>query len=114
MTAFPTIGAPSYGKYGQKLHKAQTRIPFESGVVQSAARHTSARYIFRIGWKALTTADYGLLVTHFTANQGGTFAWTHPLTSVVYTVRYADDALPEAVPVAPGYWELDDLILEEA
>jgi len=112
MAAFPTIAKPSPGKFGQQIHKAQTRIPFESGVVQSAAKHTSSRYTFTLGWDALLLSSWVLVVSHFDKNQGSTFSYTHPTTSVSYTVRYQGDALPQANYLNATYVQVDGLVLE--
>jgi len=112
MAAFPTISNPAPGKFSQQVHKAQTRIPFESGVVQSAVKHTSPRYIFSLGWNALPIDDWNSVETHFDKNQGSTFSYTHPTTSVVYTVRYQGDSLPQANYINATYVQVDGLVLE--
>ena len=109
--AFPTLPSPS--DFSKQLNKAQTRIPFESGVVQSAAKHTASRYIFSLGWKVLSTSNWALVVTHFDTYQGSVFTYTDP-TSAVYSVRYQGDALPSARYLTTGFVEVLGLILEEA
>lgn len=112
--AFPSIANPSPGRFSQQLVKAQTRIPFESGVVQSAAKHTVSRYIFKLGWASISTTQWALVETHFDTVQGSTFTYTHPTTSTSYTVRYQSDALPEAIYITADEVDVDGLILEEA
>lgn len=118
MGAWPSIQAPAEEYFAEWMEKGQVRTEFENGVVQSRARATSERMVFKLGWKGLSNTDWGSIKTHFAANIGGTFSWTHPISSTSYTVRYRDDRLPEARP--NGYtggstaWDIQGLILEEA
>jgi len=99
MSDFPSsLPEPSKGFLRQKFIKAQVLTPYENGVQQSRGKHTSGRWFFTIGWRTLSTTEYGVLKTHFEDNVGGTFNWTHPITSTVYVVRYLGDELPEATP----------------
>jgi hypothetical protein len=119
MADWPSISDPAFDLYAQTLVKAQIKTEFENGKVQSRARATSARLVVSLGWHALSNTDYSSLQTFFTNNIGGTFNWTHPLTSTVYVMRFTSDALPGAKP--SGYsadgtiaWELTGLELEQS
>lgn len=114
MANFPSIQKPSQKLFGQQLSRHQVKTGFEGGTVQSFPKHTSSRWVFTLGWAALPDADFISLYQHFDQNQGTTFNYTHPLTSTVYSVRYADDALPNAVSDGLGHWALSGLRLEEA
>lgn len=114
MADFPDIREPDWTQFRQKKYKKQVRTEMASGKVQSRPAHTAIKYIFTIGWKWLTTTDYGLLETHFEENIGDTFNWTHPDTTV-YIVRYASDEFPEVSQLDGNYWlGPEELILEEA
>lgn len=118
MAAWPAISAPDADLFQQAIQKPLVRTEFESGVVQSRARATSARRRFILGWHALSNTDYETLVTFFETYQGDTFTYTHPVTSTSYTVRFSNDELPPAR--VSGWiggtecWALSGLELEEA
>ena len=114
MADFPSIRTSDWTLFKEVRKRAQVKSPFESGAVQSRPRHTSSRWAFEIGWNWITDDDYALLVTHFDENQGGAFNWTHILTGATHSVRYVEDALPEAVPIGTDYFSLKGLRLEEA
>ena len=112
MGAYPTLSMNPEFPLDVDVYKPQVRTQFEDGVVQSRARATKARDIFRLVYRSLPEADKVLLKTHFEANVGGTFSWTNPQDSVTYTVRYKDDKLPLRT-IAYKLWHAD-FILEEA
>lgn len=114
MADFPTtIRKSDWDLFSQVRVKKQVRTRMESGVVQSRALYTASKWLFKIGWKYLTTSEYDTLVTFFDANLGGSFNFTHPITDVVYVVRFTQDNLPESPPIGEDYWSLSGLELEE-
>ena len=113
MDDFPSIALPDWELFSQTKRKGQIKTNFESGVVQTRARHTSSKWIFTLGWLGLSPSDYSDLVDFFDSHIGDTFHYTHPTTLVTYTVRFADDVLPEASSVGWNYWKLTGLRLEE-
>ena len=114
MADFPDIRDPDWLLYSQRKYKRQLKSPMESGRVLSRPVHTAIKYIFTIGWKWLTVADYVLLETHLEENIGSTFNWTHS-DLTVYVVRYANDVFPEVKQLDGDYWlGPEELILEEA
>lgn len=118
MVDFSIARIPSPKYFSQTIFKPQLQTPFESGAVQSRARATSAKMKFKIGWEGLTETELQTLYTFFEVNVGGTFNWTHPITSTVYVVRFTQDALSEAkfIGMLDGEqaWELGPVLLEEA
>ena len=119
MVDFPTsLPVPSKQFFSQRLIQKQLKTKMESGAVQSRPQHTSSRWEFTIGWQIVTQTQYAALCTFFTGNIGGTFNWTHPITTTVYVVRFAKGELPPAkhgghVDDVFG-WTLSGLILEQA
>lgn len=118
MTDFPTLPTPSWQFFKQTPIKSQIITPFESGKVQSRPRHTSMRWKFTIGWQALTQTDYATLYTFYEDYVGTTFNWTHPITSTVYSVKFAGtDAFTEARPAGmlngEFAWEISGIELEQ-
>jgi hypothetical protein len=108
---WPSIANPDY-PLTDEVNYPQIRTEFESGTVQSRPRWTRARRTFTLRWGAMTEAHYALLEAAFVADQGTTFSWTNPASSVTYTVRYKGDSLKGAVTM-PGRRQVE-LILEEA
>ena len=92
MSAFPSIRTPSTIR---EVHqRGQIKTEFESGYVHSRARATTSRKKFVLGWSGLNETDLASVLSHFDSNLGGTFNWTHNLTSAVYVVRYSEDSIP--------------------
>jgi len=119
MTDWPSsLPDTSREHFLQRPVKAQIKTQFESGAVQSRPKHTSTRWVFTLGWKKLTTTQYATLHAFFTSYIGSTFNFTHPETSTVYVVRFAEGELPDASPL--GYidgtfsYTLTGLVLEQA
>jgi hypothetical protein len=77
----------------EELLIPQIRTEFEAGYVQSRRRGTRERRKWALEWDVLTNAQRITLQSFFIARQGSTFAWTHPVTLVSYTVRFSDDAV---------------------
>lgn len=95
----------------EKTQKGQIKSDFAGGYVQSRAKWTRARKTFELSWVAMSNVDKNALESFFESNIGGTFTWTHPLTSTSHTVRFAEDELQaEYVPV--NFWRVY-LTLEE-
>jgi len=115
MTDFPsTIQTSDWRLFREKPKKRQIKTTFESGHVQSRAGATQMKREFTIGWPSMSRTDYDSLVTFFESYQGTVFNFTHPITSVVYSVRFMENELPEAEPIGTAYVKLDGLKLEEA
>lgn len=118
MANFPSLPTPSWQFFDQNPVKAQLASPFEFGRSQSRPKHTSTRWKFTIGWQALGQTDYGTLCTFYDTYIGAAFNWTHPITSVVYSVRFGNnDEFPKAKPAGmiggEFAWEISGIILEQ-
>lgn len=72
----------------------------ESGKKRRLSKRAAGIYGFSLMFERLTTADANTLWAFYVAKKGGgtSFTWTNPITSVEYTVVFADDDL------AQGYW----------
>ena len=92
MSDFPSIRTPSDIRGDH--YKGQVRAEFKAGYVHSHAAHTRSRKRFWLIWAGLNETDLASLLSHVDSNLGGTFNWTHPLTSVEYVVRYLEDHIP--------------------
>ena len=90
--SWPSMALPEY-PLGEETNFPQVRSEFESGAVQSRPKWSRSRKVFTLHWSKMSSTDYGTLHTFFLANQGLAITWTHPLTSVSYTVRFKDDSL---------------------
>lgn len=90
MADYPTLSRnPSYPLTDDAEDPA-IKSDFEAGYTQTRARFTRTRRVFEVGYKAMTNADKLLLEAFADTVKGGvdSFAWTHPITSVSYTVRF--------------------------
>jgi hypothetical protein len=92
MANFPTLSrAPSFPLDPDgELEDVILRSSAEAGYEQTRPRTTRARRTFGLNYKALSNADVALLRTFETTtlrNGADSFAWTHPLSATVYTVR---------------------------
>lgn len=100
MADWPNIPAADFGTE-ESVYKPQVRTPFEGNYSQSRPATTRAIRIFPLAWSVMSEPDYQTLEAFFIANQGNSFNWTHPITSVGYVCRFVGDALP-SVWLAPG------------
>ena len=92
MPTFPTLSKPpSYPLDPDgEIEDVVMRSPQEAGYEQTRPRTTRARRNFGVNYQALPDADTDLLRTfEITTLRNGAdaFAWTHPLSGTVYTVR---------------------------
>jgi hypothetical protein len=89
---WPSIAAPTFGST-EEDYRPQIRTEFDGNYVQSRVRATRSvkRWVWR--WNYMTEADYQTLITFFQTNQGGSFNFTHPVTSVAYACRFSGNSL---------------------
>ncbi len=118
--AFPLVSNQSktsdWELFKEVRSKPQVITPFESGAGQSRARVTSSRWKFQVGYAKMSTANLAILVLFFDENQGGSFTFVHPIKGTSHTIRFSDNALPEATPVGTGSdarWNIEGINLEE-
>jgi len=107
MASFPSsLPDPEVHGLEEDYNKTAVRTEFEAGYVQSRARFTRARRTWsKIYWTGLSSSDLSTLLTFFNTYQGDSFTWTHPITSVEYTVRFSCDKVNYKY-VAPEYYEV--------
>lgn len=92
--AFPTLSqvpAVPIAPDGE-LEDVILRTPTDAGYVQTRPRFTRARRTWGLNYPALSNADADILRDYerLTLHNGADpFAWTHPISSVVYTVQLA-------------------------
>lgn len=96
MSDFPTLSTPpvyplKQSRDGDQFIKSKT----EAGYVITRSRYSRARLKFNVSYQNISAADKALLETLIDEVDGeiGYFTWTHPITSVSYTVRF--DKTPE-------------------
>ncbi len=113
MADWPSIENPSRIVEGH--FKAQVRTEFEGGYVHTRARHTRSRKWFKIFWDLMPYADLATLLTFFDANLGGTFNWTHPITSTAYVVRFSEDEITykHVGPAGAGWYSVETRLEEK-
>lgn len=84
---------PNPSSITESFNKAQIRTPFEDGSVQSRVKHTRGRGMWELSYTEIFIEDAYAIRDFFYANQGDTFNWTHPVSGVVYEVRFSDDEI---------------------
>jgi len=102
MTDFPTIQKPKYNGLEGRVIKKQVRNETEANYVISRRRSLRSRGAWNLQWDSLPEIDYQTLITFFEANQGSNFNWIHPVTSVVYDVRFIGDEITDNIPHFEG------------
>lgn len=110
MANWPSISPPDYG-LSEDFYKPQVRTEFEGNYVQSRPRSTRAVHRWSLKWSALLESEFQTLKTFFDTNQGTSFTWTHPLTSVSYSCRFSTDTLTSRI-VVNDYREVECSIEE--
>jgi len=91
MPAFPTLSKNPEYPLSEDREDSTVRSDFEGGYEITRPRWTRTRKLFSVRYKTLPDADKTLLDTFMDTVSGGAdaFTWTHPKTSVTYTVRFA-------------------------
>jgi hypothetical protein len=89
--AWPSIATPSTvnGAVVKTAHRSKS----EAGYVHTRPKWSGDREVFSLGWDLMSLSDLGSLQTAFKADQGSSFSWTNPITSVAHTVIYSDDKI---------------------
>lgn len=90
MPTFPTLSVlPSY-PLKDDAEDPTLKSNFEAGYTLARTRFTRQRKLFSLVYNKLPNADKLLLEAFCDTVHGGadTFTWTHPITSVSYTVRF--------------------------
>lgn len=113
MATWPSIAEPMFPiKETTELPTAKSSK--EGPYVQYRKKWTKSKKHFQLEWDemvSLLEADYQILEQFFYENQGVSFTWTHPVTSIVYTVVFDQDSLDSTI-VFPGFRALSIKIRE--
>jgi hypothetical protein len=96
---WPSIANPDFG-FRETVYKPQIRQESEANYVQSRPRSTRAVKRWELTWSLLSEADYQTLLAFFTAYQGSSFVWIHPVSAVSYTCRFSADTLESEIMTA--------------
>lgn len=102
--AWPSISNPD--QMDRRYLKRTDRTNFETGRPASKGVHTSSRMAWDLVWTAMPNNELILLLAAFDADQGGTFSWTEPYTSTVYTVEYNMDEIDNSY-VQYDHWRVN-------
>lgn len=92
LLVFPNVANPVY-PLNEGRENPAISSQMENGIVVSRPRFTRIRKKWVLKWTALKTNEYQVLTDFWDKVCGGSleFQWTHPVTGVVYTVRFAGD-----------------------
>lgn len=89
---WPSIPKPSAG-FTEELSLPAIRTKFENGSVQTSAKFSRARRLFRLSWNHMFEPDVLTLEAFFSANQGNRFTYYHPVTGVALLVTFNSDSI---------------------
>jgi len=90
MADYPTLTVLPSVPIKEATEDPVIKSDFEAGYVHTRARYTRFRHQFTIKYDNMPNADKVTLDAFCDTVHGSvtSFAWTHPLTSTVYTVRF--------------------------
>ncbi|MFH2013826.1 MAG: hypothetical protein ABIJ17_02540 [Patescibacteria group bacterium] len=85
----------------------------DADYIRTRARNSRLPKTFGIHYRLMKDSDYQTLEAFFEARMGSSeaFTWTHPITSVNYTVRFLKDTF-KSEKTAVGRWNIN-FTLEE-
>jgi hypothetical protein len=113
MIFFPDLPDPSY-PCEEELQENVLRSETENGYVVTRVKFTRQRQKFpRVHWRTMVKEDWLELLDFYkntTASGSLMFSWIHPLTEVIYTVRFTEP--PKATLVEANYYQVS-ISLEE-
>lgn len=112
MLAFPSLSVnPSYPLI-EEWEDNTLRSDFEGGYQITRPRFTRTRRKFSIKYHFLSDGDKTALETFLITVKGGAdaFNWTHPMTNVVYTVRF--EKPPQFSYVNYNIWRTEFVLME--
>jgi len=112
MATFPAIARPSRG-LEEEYYLPQKRTDFEANYVQTRKSVTRGRGKWPLVWNILSEANYQTLLTFFKANQGNSFTWIHPVSSVSYTCIFSADSIKGKIGKYPNTRESVQCPIEE-
>lgn len=104
MPTYPTLTVPPNYPLKESPEDRAIRNKSEAGYVQTRYRSTRQILSFDVVYSMLDGTDKGALKTFYdTVETVDSFTWTHPYTSVSYTVRF--DTVPAFDLVDNEKWE---------
>lgn len=109
--SFPTLSVNPNFPIEEGIEPSSIKSTFEAGYVLARAKFTRERNNFKLSYSLLSNADKVLLKDHMDSVLDITpFNWTHPITSVTYSVRY--QTIPAFQYVQYNRWSIG-FILEQ-
>ena len=87
-----TLPTPVIG-VAEEYYKPALKSEFEANYIQTRKTATRGRRKLPLAWDRMTEAQYQILEAFFDANQGLSFTFTHPLTSVTHTCVFSASSL---------------------
>jgi len=91
--AFPSLTQPPNYPLKEIITDRALKTISEAGYVTTRLKYTKKNISFDVNYLMLSDADKDSLRTFYdTVETVDSFTWTHPYTSVVYTVRF--DSVP--------------------
>lgn len=113
MSDFPTLSiGPNY-PIKETPEDSTIQSEFDGGYTQTRPRFTRIRKTFELKYDNLISdSDKSALESFAETVKGGSlsFTWTHPVTSVSYTVRFKKT--PEYEYVHYGWWKTSFTLVE--
>jgi hypothetical protein len=115
MSTFPTLSVnPSVEAWEEGVAKDPTiKTDFENGFVQTYAAFTRIVDKWKIGYRAISTADKDTLRTFEKTVKVGSdiFRWTNPVNNTAYSVRF-EWPITYKMRNAKNYWDVDFVLIE--
>lgn len=112
---FPTLSQGPVHIRETKAHDPSIRSQAEDGTVISRARFTANKDKWEIFYNNLTDNDRALLNTLQDDTMVGAelITWTHPKTSVEYTVRLSEPIKLELMAIDIALWRVHIILIED-
>ena len=117
MPAFPfTTPKPDAENFTEKLPvDPLLKSEFENGSVLTRARFTNVPNSWSLNYRFLSNTDKESLETFFMTTVGLgalNFTWTHPISTTVYTVRFAEPINYKAESDGQNNWNVSFTLIE--
>jgi hypothetical protein len=102
MGNFPTEPVPHLGTEDSTNYLV-IRSQFDGNYQQTRLGATKGRKVFKLKYDKLTLQEFSVLEVFHSANIGGTFLFTHPISLITYTVVFQEDTLTKS-------WDAYDIV----
>lgn len=80
-------------KITEEVIKPALRTQYSGGYIQTRPKYTRKTKKFDLEYQALSVDDKNTLATFFDENQGLSFYFNEPISSIQYTVSFVDDSI---------------------